>query len=197
MLPRKFKINEKGIKFQGESTDNSQVLPTPSQIPHLLSIDSQSISKFISQTSDIEFIIASDVTNPLLGSLGATSIFGPQKIGNSENLSLEKHDILEVLEKNMEHMNNLWKKWSGFTRDCSKIEGSGAAGGISLPLLYTMDNKNIKICSGFELVADYCGLDEALEGADLVITGKVLCPYALLFYNMLSRLFSTNRGRSN
>jgi glycerate kinase len=31
------------------------------------------------RSGEIEFLVACDVTNPLLGDLGATAVFGPQK----------------------------------------------------------------------------------------------------------------------
>jgi glycerate kinase len=52
--------------------------------------------------------------------------------------------------------------------DVTEVDGSGAAGGLAGGLLTI----GAKLVSGFEFVADELGLDEAIEGADLVITGE-------------------------
>jgi glycerate kinase len=55
-----------------------------------------------------------------------------------------------------------------FGVDVSEIPGSGAAGGIA-GMLAALGGQLIP---GFELVADELGLYDAVEGADLVITGE-------------------------
>jgi glycerate kinase len=52
--------------------------------------------------------------------------------------------------------------------DVEAIEGSGAAGGLAGGLATV----GAELVSGFDVVADEVGLDEAMEGADLVVTGE-------------------------
>src|SRR5690606_26673660 len=52
--------------------------------------------------------------------------------------------------------------------DVADIPGSGAAGGLAGGLAAI----GAELVSGFDLVADELGLDERIEGADLVVTGE-------------------------
>jgi glycerate kinase len=52
--------------------------------------------------------------------------------------------------------------------DVSALEGAGAAGGLAGGLACA----GAELVPGFELVADHVGLDELVEGADLVVTGE-------------------------
>ncbi len=109
--------------------------------------------------SECEFLIATDVQNPLTGALGATAVYGPQK-GVTE-------EIQPILEAGMVRFGELLAQASG--KNVAKVPGCGAGGGIAAPLLAFC---RAEICSGIEAVLSSSGFDEALEGADLVITGE-------------------------
>ncbi len=105
--------------------------------------------------SDIEVIIASDVTNPLLGQSGAAAVFGPQKGADDK--------MVGALESALSNWANLWQ-------DDGTCPGDGAAGGAGFIL-----RKLFSRCSsrpGAILVGEIVGLDAALSAADLVITGE-------------------------
>ena len=103
--------------------------------------------------------VACDVNNPLLGSNGATAIYGAQK-GITEN-EMSRHEL------RMRHFANLVSDEFGI--DCRDIPGAGAAGGLGFALMSFCD---AQLRSGFDLVAEMTGLREAVEAADLVITGE-------------------------
>ncbi|QSH40880.1 glycerate kinase [Lentisphaerota bacterium ZTH] len=103
--------------------------------------------------------IASDVTNPLLGSNGAARIFGPQKGATSE--------MVGTLEANLKSFSELIIK-SGFAADCSQ-SGDGAAGGLGFGLRTLCHAESV---SGAGLVIELTGLNEQLADADLLITGE-------------------------
>lgn len=119
-------------------------------------IDISNIDKRITNT---EFIVASDVKNPLLGIEGATFVYGPQKGANAEMLSL--------LEANMNNYNEVVRR--DFKVDLANREGSGAAGGLGFG---TMLFLNAEMKSGIELLLDIIDFDKHIENADLVITGE-------------------------
>jgi glycerate 2-kinase len=106
-----------------------------------------------------EIIIASDVTNPLLGENGAAKIYGPQKGATSEmiiDLNLGFKNFVTVLEQCSK------KKLVGIT-------GGGAAGGAAIPLISYL---NARIESGAEVIVNLLGITRKLEDCDLVITGE-------------------------
>lgn len=103
----------------------------------------------------VELVIASDVTNPLLGPNGAATVFGPQKGATPE--------MVAQLEMALANWARLWQ-------DDGTCPGDGAAGGVGFLLrkLFT----HCKTESGGELVCRIAGLPAALADADLVITGE-------------------------
>lgn len=100
-----------------------------------------------------------DVDNPLTGKAGATYVYGPQK-GASE-------EALELLEQGMRNYRDVLNELTGI--DCDKVPGAGAAGGIGAAL-HAVVGAELK--PGIGIMLSLTGFDEALEGADLVITGE-------------------------
>ena len=63
-----------GVKFYDKN--NQIIAKGGGALEHLARID---ISEVNPQLDKVEFIVASDVTNPLCGEKGASRVFGPQK----------------------------------------------------------------------------------------------------------------------
>lgn len=108
---------------------------------------------------NVQFTIAVDVLSPACGPNGAAAVFGPQKGANAE--------CVRLLEKGLAHWADLLEGIGG--RVCRNEPGTGAAGGVALPLLALM---NAAIVPGVDLVAEATGLATKITGADLVITGE-------------------------
>jgi len=108
---------------------------------------------------EVKITVACDVQNPLLGSSGASRIYGPQKGASPE--------IVEVLEANMTHFSGVLQQTFG--RDFSSIPGAGAAGGLGAGLLAFC---NAAVVPGFELISQLTRLDEFVKRSDLVFTGE-------------------------
>ena len=102
---------------------------------------------------------AVDVRNPLLGPRGATRTFGPQKGGSAEQL--------ESLERGLERLAEIVSR--DLNCDFREMAGAGAAGGLGFGL---MSFCGATIKPGFELVAEFIGLRDAIANADAVITGE-------------------------
>ncbi len=100
-----------------------------------------------------------DVKNPLLGDLGATRVFGPQKGGTLEMLS--------ELEAALSHLASLCREQLG--EDHSSTPGAGAAGGLGFGLLAFC---GASLEPGFGAVARLMDLEGKAAGADLLITGE-------------------------
>ena len=102
---------------------------------------------------------ASDVTNRLLGASGATAVFGPQK-GVTPAL-------MPRIEAGMTRWADCLLRASGV--DAAHLPGSGAGGGVLMPLLSFC---RTTVRSGIRAVLDHAGFDRLLEGADLCVTGE-------------------------
>lgn len=113
------------------------------------------ISGLDSRIAGAEFILASDVTNPLLGPMGATHIYAPQKGADSDHVRL--------LEESLTHFAHL----SGSQHIATP--GAGAAGGLGFMALTYL---GATAQSGIETILDAISFDEQIADADLVITGE-------------------------
>ena len=113
----------------------------------------------VHELDDVRFTIATDVTNPLCGENGAAHVFAPQKGATPE--------MVEVLDARAKRFAEASAKHMG--RDCKKMPGAGAAGGLGYAFLQYM---NAECRSGIDLLLDTIHFDDLLQGADLVITGE-------------------------
>jgi glycerate kinase len=136
--------------------DGEQIDRGGESLIDLCSID---CSKVHSLVQKAKITIASDVQNPLLGTSGATHVYGPQKGASSE--------MLEVLEKSMAHFAEILQEEFGI--NFADVPGSGAAGGLGAGLMAFC---KASLVSGFELVAQLTHLEENIRKATLVFTGE-------------------------
>jgi len=146
--------NALGYKFL--DANGNTLPPTGESMNAVTHIDSSNVHPAVSEAT---FLVASDVTNPLLGVEGAASVYGPQKGATP--------DMVETLEQGLSNIEKRWYEDMGVR--IGDMPGGGAAGGLGAGLAAFC---GAEIRSGFDLVADYAKLDEALDGASLVITGE-------------------------
>lgn len=126
------------------------------QLKHIQTIDD---SEWDARIAESQFLIATDVQNPLLGPDGATYIYGPQK-GVTPNM-------LEQLEQNMTAWADLIEQTNGVR--LHELAGAGAAGGLCGAFLAFFPTT---IKRGIDVVIQYTSIHAHLDGADLVITGE-------------------------
>jgi glycerate kinase len=107
----------------------------------------------------VSVAVATDVTNPLLGPDGAAAVFGPQKGAGPEEVA-----ALDAALGRWAHALQV-----GGAPDVSRIPGAGAGGGVAAGAIAGL---GATVESGFDLIAGLTGVDAALDGADLVITGE-------------------------
>ena len=108
---------------------------------------------------EASFSVACDVSNPLTGPEGASAVYGPQKGATPElvpQLDAALKNFAEVVERDI-----------GTSID--SVPGAGAAGGLGGGMMAFLGGS---LRAGVDIVLDQVGLDEKLEGADLVITGE-------------------------
>lgn len=119
-------------------------------------IDIESID---GRLKDCTFEIACDVKNPLLGSNGASFVYGPQKGADAQTVA--------QLDTYMSNYAKLIKK--DIQIDVKDIPGAGAAGGLGAAFIAFF---NGKLRSGIEIVTEVTNLASHIKDADLVITGE-------------------------
>jgi glycerate kinase len=143
-----------GIRFLDK---NHQVLePIPENLPFIEDIDTHQLD---SRIKDTQIIVMCDVTNPLCGKTGASTIYGPQKGANEKDI--------QFLDQGLKHLVEICVK-KGY-QDYSEEAGSGAAGGLGFGLMTFL---NAKLQSGIETVLDVVHFDEYVKDCDLVISGE-------------------------
>jgi glycerate kinase len=109
--------------------------------------------------ADVKLVIASDVTNPLCGPRGAAATYGPQKGADPPTVA--------ALDAALATYGKAIEKATG--RMVADLPGAGAAGGTTAGLIGLAQ---ATVRPGVEVLAELVGLAEALETADLVITGE-------------------------
>ena len=110
---------------------------------------------------EIEWVLACDVTNPLLGEQGATQVFGPQK-------GLTKA-ALPILEKGLQHFAEKILEKTG--QNVADIPGAGAAGGMAAGFMGLL---NAQTQPGFDVLNQQLKLESLFENQtiDILITGE-------------------------
>jgi len=133
-----------------------EVKPGGAALAELIVIDPSGLDPRLAR---VEFVVASDVTNPLTGPAGAAATYGPQK-GADRAAVADLDAALGIYGAAIE---------AATGRQVAELPGAGAAGGTGAALLgFT----NATLRPGVEVVAEMAGLDAALGEADLVITGE-------------------------
>ena len=110
-------------------------------------------SRALPELAAAEIRVACDVNNPLTGLNGAAGVFGPQKGATSE--------MVAELDRGLGNLASI--------AGLSEQPGDGAAGGLGFGLRFFC---GARIVPGARLIAETVGLPDALDGADLLITGE-------------------------
>ena len=112
---------------------------------------------------NLDLVVACDVSNPLLGPVGAAAVFGPQKGATPAQV-----ELLDA--RNGAWANELEARTGRRERD---TPGAGAAGGVGFALLAVQDSfRSFALRPGVDLVMEATDFDARLARADLVITGE-------------------------
>lgn len=130
------------------------------------------------ELSQCEFMVACDVTNPLLGENGCSAVFGPQK-GATEEMVKEMDQLLgkyvdiarnyfECRRMNGDENADIVEGYSGNVVD-PDYPGSGAAGGMGFAF-HTFLNATLR--PGIDIILEETNLEKYIEEVDLVVTGE-------------------------
>jgi glycerate kinase len=131
--------------------------------------------------ADVELIAATDVEHPLLGPMGAATVFGPQKGADPETVRVLGHRLTDwAVELN-----------AAAGRAVSEEAGAGAAGGIGAGLLALGGRRE----SGAAIIAEHTRLADDVAAAQLVITGEGRFDDQSLHGKVVSALATGARSR--
>lgn len=106
-----------------------------------------------------EFIIASDVDNPLYGEHGAARVYAPQK-GADEA-------AVQLLDEGLRNLAEVVERSEGL--DFATCAGAGAAGGLGFAFMALL---RATLRSGIDMVLDVLRFDSIVARCDLVLTGE-------------------------
>ena len=120
----------------------------------LADVESVELGAAREAVAGVELVAASDVDNPLLGLVGATNVYGPQKGVTGDRLQA----VDALLERLAEATD----------RKVALAKGAGAAGGLGFALLLLGASR----MPGIDVVTAAVGLADRARQADLVITGE-------------------------
>lgn len=118
-------------------------------------VDRVDLSGLDPRLAETEVVIASDVTHRLCGPEGAAAVFGPQK-----GLAPEQIPRVDAALRRLAGL---------VAPELAEHPGAGAAGGLGFGAMAFLGGE---LRSGIQEVLEMVGFDQALEGADLVITGE-------------------------
>lgn len=130
--------------------------PGGAPLAHLERID---VTALDTRLAESQVLVASDVTNPLLGPEGASAVYAPQKGAGPA-------DVIE-LERGLARLAEIVRRDLGL--DLARAPGAGAAGGLGYGLMVFC---RASARPGFDLVAEYTRFDDRLAASDLLITGE-------------------------
>ena len=140
------------------AADPDQPLAGP--VPDISGVD---LARLDPRLAALRMRVACDVTNPLLGDLGAAAVYAPQKGAWPEDV--------DALEAWLTRFADLLENASG--TKARTTPGAGAAGGAGFGLLCLAPRmESFALIPGVELVMQAIGFDERLAGVDLVVTGE-------------------------
>lgn len=122
----------------------------------IAAIDTSALEPWIQAAS---FYAVCDVDNPLLGPLGATMIYGPQKGANPA--------MLKTIEEGMVALAGVVGKATG--KDNADVPGTGAAGGLGFCLKSFF---HATLLNGMDALIALTGLESRVSEYDLIITGE-------------------------
>ena len=137
----------------------AELEPCGAELAGLASVDLAGLDERIAQT---EVILATDVDNPLLGTFGAAAVYGPQK-------GAAPDDVL-ALETGLGRLVDVLTKQLGEHAVAAAAQpGAGAAGGVGYGAIVGL---GASVRPGIELMLELLGVEQALRGARLVVTGE-------------------------
>jgi glycerate kinase len=119
----------------------------------LLAVRHLDLRPALQRISNVELLVATDVSSPLYGADGAAHVFGPQK-------GADRATVL-LLDRGLEHL-------AGYLGDVAGRPGAGAAGGLGAALMALGATR----VSGADTLLELTNFRSRIRGVDLCLTGE-------------------------
>ena len=132
-----------------------EFLPTGGTLSDIADVDFEPLEAYRS----IDISVMCDVDTVLLGEVGASAVYGPQKGATTEDVYL--------LDEGLKRLNDFFIREYG--KDFSTLSGGGAAGGAGAGLSAFL---GAKLLPGIEVVLSAVRFDELVQDCDIVVTGE-------------------------
>jgi len=132
------------------------MVPNAANLGQIVRLDLEPVRSLVAGR---RIILATDVTNPLLGDHGAVAVFGPQK-GLTGSAAC-------AVEAGLSHWAGVLGRACGV--DLSAAPGAGSAGGVGFAALSAL---GAEMRRGVDLILELGGFGDALATANLVVTGE-------------------------
>jgi glycerate kinase len=143
-----------GVRLLDEA--GHELPPGGAALRRLARIDARALDRSV---RDADVVVICDVDNPLVGPMGASAVYGPQK-------GASVRDVAD-LEEALAHFAAVVHRDLGI--DLRHLPRGGAAGGLAAGLLAFL---GARLRPGFEVVADVLDLRHRLAGAEAALTGE-------------------------
>lgn len=143
-----------GVRFTDRT--GTEFVPVGGTLGEITRVDPSEADAFL---RGVELTLICDVDHPLYGENGAAYVFAPQK-GADEAAVVR-------LDRNLRSFAAVLQEQLGCA--LADVPGAGAAGGMGYGCMALL---HAKLVPGIKAVLELVRFEEALEGADLVITGE-------------------------
>ncbi|MET9068038.1 glycerate kinase [Streptosporangium sandarakinum] len=160
-----------GVRFL--DADGRELPPGGAALTGLDRIDASGFeASGLGPSGGVEYIVAGDVDNPLLGPHGAAAVYGPQKGAGPEDVALLEKGLVRLAAV-AAHTHGLAgaAEHDGVVRamGVAARPGAGAAGGVGFAALAFL---GADLRPGIEYLLDLLRFHDRLPGARLVVTGE-------------------------
>lgn len=168
-----------GVRFM--DVNGNEVSYGAEGLENIVEIDTTEMSE---ELRDITIKVICDVNNPLVGEKGCSAVFAPQKGADPQMVQRMERAITQfvnLVENNEEEGTVAREKGCDYKTDrasndaaakecCDRwTAGAGAAGGLGYAFARFL---HAELVRGIDLVLQEIHLEEAVQTADLVITGE-------------------------
>ncbi len=151
---------------------------------NLGNIQSIQPSRLLPKIKHIEFFVATDVENPLVGPNGASAVFGPQKGANEE--------MIRYLDNSLNNLHRVCIRDLQSNPSILLGKGSGAAGGLGAGAQYFL---NAKLISGADYLLDKFEFEKLIPQYDLIITGEGKIDHQTWGGKLISKIVDSSKSK--
>lgn len=146
----------RALGFRFLDAEGGELMGRGDELERIATIDEAGVSAAV---RDAEFIIASDVDNPMVGERGAAAVYAPQKGADASTVAR--------LERGLSRFADILMRRTGV--DVASLAGGGAAGGMGGGCHALLGARLVR---GVELVLDGQRFDDIIADCDMVFTGE-------------------------